>query len=193
MHKDVLAESGVRPLSGLYDRAESGIRELAPLDRRLEELIHRDDRGAFTECVGHYIQRARSSILPVGLLLLGIDRLNELVDELGPQAGYQAVTWTARLLSSAARIGDLRWHLELNQLALVMPNVTRVGVERVCKTVRSNLALGTGRPPLLFRVPILISLGAALAPFEAESASELMVGAETAMYRNRARRRFKAA
>jgi len=127
------------------------------------------------------------------LLLLHIDRINDIVGELGLQAGYQAMTWASRLLNNAARVGDLRWRLEVNQLALVMPDVSRVGVARVGKTVRKSLEQGVGRPPLLFRVPIMISLGSALAPFEAESASELMVAAETAMYRNRARRRFEAA
>jgi diguanylate cyclase (GGDEF)-like protein len=148
---------------------------------RLDPLTDLPGRSDFRRIVAN---RLTENAYPVAVILLDIDRFKKINDSLGHDFGDLVLGEFARRLTAAlggptagralARYGG-------DEIAVMLGDLARVG--DVAQAARSILSALT-RPLLVGdrEIFVTVSVGAAVAPADGETAELLLRNAETAMY-----------
>jgi diguanylate cyclase (GGDEF)-like protein/PAS domain S-box-containing protein len=118
---------------------------------------------------------------PLALLLLDLDRFKEINDTLGHAVGDSLLAEVGQILSVPLRQSDTIARLGGDEFAILLPSVSGLGQAR---DIAERVARVLTRPfPVeQLTVEVGVSIGVALYPDHGADASELMRGADVAMY-----------
>ncbi|HEX6509214.1 MAG TPA: GGDEF domain-containing protein, partial [Chloroflexota bacterium] len=140
----------------------TGLPERHTLQRRLSELV----------------TRAGKSELPVALLLIDLNRFEEINHGLGHEYGDLLLQQVASRLRAVSREGDLIGRVGDDEFALILPNTTMAAAMGCIRKVQSAL-----RAPFVVlgaRLNVRARVGAALSPQHATEPDLLYTRADTA-------------
>ena len=146
-----------------------------------DNLTGLPNRTLLMDRLDHAISASRRDGKPLALLLLDLDRFKEINDTLGHAVGDSLLTEVGQLLSGPLRESDTVARLGGDEFAILLPSVS--GLEHACD-IAERVAGVLARPfPVEgITVEVGVSIGVALYPEHGVDASELMRGADVAMY-----------
>ncbi len=154
-------------------------RELDTLRTKLKEQAFRDpltglyNRRYLEETIGRELVRARRSGVSVGVILIDIDRFEQMIDRYGPDTGDRLLQALGTFLLQGVRAGDLACRYGNEDFLLVLPQVLRATVvERAEQWRKGFEALKT--PCGEKTLQATLSLGIAVYPEDGETAEVLI-------------------
>ena len=137
---------------------------------------------SFTDTIGAEIERATRFARPVGLLLLDIDHFKAVNDTFGHQRGDAVLVELAHRVVAAVRDVDTVARYGGEELVVVLPETDEHGAalaaERIRRAVADAPFPAASGPP----VSVTVSLGAAVHPRHATTATGLLRRADEALY-----------
>jgi diguanylate cyclase (GGDEF)-like protein/PAS domain S-box-containing protein len=159
------------------ERIQSQLRHLADHDV-LTGLLN---RRRFEEELARQVAYQARYATGGAVLVLDLDDFKEVNDTLGHRAGDAVISSIATLLRGRLRESDVLARLGGDEFAILLPAANeqqaRVTATSLLEAVREHLIVPAGQ-----RVRVTTSIGAALLPDAVQSAEELMVRADVAMY-----------
>ena len=162
-------ESHTDPLTGLANRRS--------LDRQFETgLAH--------------AMRTHGS---VSVVVLDMDRLKEVNDTYGHEAGDRALRAIGSVLKATVRQNDLCARFAGDEFVVVLWDCNPEHEARLVLELQSAVAAHPFEPRPGVRVSLSISAGPARFPVDGNTFAELLAAADTRMYRDKAGRRARAA
>lgn len=190
----LFAIGGSRATHVLADILRNNIQLRRELERttRVAEALARTDhltglnnRRAFTELGAAAVDYCRRHGLPVGLLLLDLDRFKTINDTFGHAAGDEALRAFGRLLRESVRGSDVCGRVGGEEFAVVLPHTDLEQALVVAEKLRAACArLAIDAPE--GRFGITVSIGVAHGPDDFETLLRL---ADAAMYEAKLRGR----
>ena len=164
-------------------RHQAELHELAFTDR----LTGIRNRTGFHAALAQALAVAAPHRVPVGVLMLGLDRFRLVNDVLGHATGDALLRAVAtRLLGDVLRHGDVVARLGGDEFALLLPgsdaDATRAVAQRIARSFAQPLTLDTQA------VDLSAAVGIACWPAHGGGADELLMHAEVAMYAAKRRR-----
>ncbi|MGI3129554.1 diguanylate cyclase [Halopseudomonas pachastrellae] len=170
--------------------------EQLQLAARLQQLSHQDgltglfNRRYFDKTLVSEWRRLRREQTPLGLLMLDVDHFKRFNDELGHQAGDDALQQVATALNSCLmREGDCVCRYGGEEFAVILPGAGPQQCVQVAERIHDAIAtLGIRHPNTTVAEGLLtVSVGAAsLLPQPEWSPHDLVRQADTALYRAKA-------
>lgn len=138
-HQELAA---LRALAGLLGDALGRARLVHRLERlsATDELTGLGNRRTFDEALRAELGRARRTGLPLGLVLLDIDRFKDLNDAHGHQAGDAVLASLGRLLRAQMRGEDRACRFGGEEFALLLPATGEAQATAVAERVRRAVA-----------------------------------------------------
>jgi diguanylate cyclase (GGDEF)-like protein/PAS domain S-box-containing protein len=139
------------------------------------------NRTLLMDRLDHAISVSRRDNQPLALLLLDLDRFKEINDTLGHAVGDSLLAEVGRILSGPLRESDTVARLGGDEFAILLPSVSGLVQAR---DIANRVARVLTRPFQVeqITVEVGVSIGVALYPDHGTGASELMRGADVAMY-----------
>jgi diguanylate cyclase (GGDEF)-like protein/putative nucleotidyltransferase with HDIG domain len=160
-------ESHTDPLTGLSNRRS--------LDRQFETgLAH--------------ATRTRGSI---SVVVLDMDRLKEINDTYGHEAGDRALRAIGAVLKSTVRQNDLCARFAGDEFVVVLWDCSPENEARRMQELQAAVGAHPFEPRPGVRVPLSISAGPARFPVDGSTFEELLAAADARMYRDKAGRRSR--
>jgi diguanylate cyclase (GGDEF)-like protein len=142
-----------------------------------------------------FLDRASATLVasdaPAAVMLIDLDRLRDVNDTLGHEAGDRLLAAVSERLSTALRTGDRLARVGGDEFAVLVVNVDEASADQVARRLRD--AVGAPFALAGMTVPVSASIGIALAPRDGHAAGDLLRYADTAMYaakRTRSGHRF---
>ncbi len=146
-----------------------------------DNLTGLPNRTLLMDRLEHAIIASRRDGKPLALLLLDLDRFKEINDTLGHAVGDSLLTEVGKILSEPLRESDTVARLGGDEFAILLPSVSGLAQARdIAERVAGVLARPF--PVEGITVEVGVSIGVALYPEHGADASELMRGADVAMY-----------
>jgi diguanylate cyclase (GGDEF)-like protein len=177
-------EAEVARLRAEVDRL-SVYRNLAYLDY----LTGLRNRRYFEERLTQELSRATRAGTPCSVVLLDIDDFKRINDELGHPAGDTVLRAVGELLLGNQRTMDVACRIGGDELAVILPNTTAEGAEKVRERLEASAKeqLGAGR--VIPGLEVSLSFGTATFPDDGDTADAVVKCADRRMYgRKRARK-----
>ncbi|MGE5612625.1 MAG: HDOD domain-containing protein, partial [Bacillota bacterium] len=97
------------------------------------------NRAYFDEFLAEQFSRAESTGRPLSMLLIDVDHFKKINDEYGHPIGDEVLRVLGERLCKSVRVGDLAARYGGEELAVVMPNATRVTAAAVAEEVRRRI------------------------------------------------------
>jgi diguanylate cyclase (GGDEF)-like protein len=172
----------MRELHAMYSHNE----ELDAANAQLELLASMDsltqlaNRNRLHDRLSQALALAAANRLPLGLLLLDLDRFKEVNDTLGHQAGDELLAQVAARLRGVVRRSDTVARLGGDEFAVVLLGVDAEGASSVARSIRAML-----EAPVTIAgqaISVGASVGIALAPEHGANGDALLQHADMAMY-----------
>ena len=160
-------ESFTDPLTGLPNRRS--------LDRQFEAGL------------AHAL-RAKTSF---SIVVLDLDRLKEINDTYGHEAGDRAIRSVGNVLRSTVRQTDLCARFAGDEFVVILWDCTPETEQRRVADIQSAVAAHPFEPRPGVRMALSISAGPARFPEEGATFEELLAAADERMYRDKASRRSR--
>ena len=160
-------ESHTDPLTGLPNRRS--------LDRQFEAGLARASRAGST----------------ISLIVLDLDRLKEINDTYGHDAGDRALRTVGNVLRSTVRQSDLCTRFAGDEFIIVLWDCSPEHERRRVLEVQSAIAASRFEPRPGVVVPLSISAGPARFPTDGQTFEELLAAADERMYQDKAGRRSR--
>ena len=165
--------------SRLRTDALTGLANREAATRRLNTLIH-----------GHRVGAIRRAI---GVLFIDLDGFKRVNDELGHQAGNQALVDVAARLNACVRDGDLVARYAGDEFVIVLPDLPdRITADHVRAKVEASLGEASADSQGKSSVRFTGSVGLAVYPGDAADAEALVKRADRDMYLRKAAARSGA-
>ncbi len=161
-------ESHTDPLTGLANRRS--------LDRQVETGL------------AHAIRTKGT----VGVVVLDMDRLKEINDTYGHEAGDRALRAIGSVLRSAVRQNDLCARFAGDEFVVVLWDCSPEHEARRVQEIQNAVAAYPFEPRLGVRVSLSISAGAARFPQDGSTFEELLAVGDERMYQDKAGRRARS-
>jgi diguanylate cyclase (GGDEF)-like protein len=150
----------------------------------LDPLTGLANRGKFDAYLNTALAAAASANTPLALLLLDIDHFKAINDEHGHQRGDAALQLLAKMLVSFARPCDLIARYGGEEMALILPGVSRASAAALAENVRR--AVMTLRPGTGTSKPMELTASMGVAAFEpggvVKEPAHLLRAADMALY-----------
>jgi diguanylate cyclase (GGDEF)-like protein/PAS domain S-box-containing protein len=139
------------------------------------------NRTLLMDRLDHAIVASRRADHPLALLLLDLDRFKEINDTLGHAVGDSLLGEVGQILSEPLRKSDTVARLGGDEFAILLPSVSGVAQAR---EIADRVANILSRPFAVegITVEVGVSIGVAVYPHHGTDTSELMRGADVAMY-----------
>jgi diguanylate cyclase (GGDEF)-like protein len=148
-----------------------------------DPLTELANRRAFAQRLDEELERGRRHARPVAVVLFDLDRLKEINDLHGHQAGDRALLHVAARARSRVREGELLARLAGDEFAVVLPETEVDGALPAAERIRAEIA----RHPLSGPHPLSVTVSAGVAHSRPEtSGEELLAAADRALYRAKA-------
>lgn len=172
------------------EQIEREKRELESKNRELQQQASSDpltglyNRKFFGEALEKELSRCRRTGATIGVIFSDIDRFKQLNDTYGHQFGDHVLVRVAEAFRKMLRTIDVLARFGGEEFVVLLIEPTLKGLERVAERLRA----GIETEEILFqdqRVPVTVSLGAALAipsRTDAHLAERLIAQADEAMY-----------
>ncbi|HEX7950571.1 MAG TPA: diguanylate cyclase [Candidatus Limnocylindrales bacterium] len=133
--------------------------------------------------LGEEVVRTQRARHPLSVLMLDLDDFKLVNDTFGHLFGDRVLTWTAELIRSTLRASDIPARYGGDEFAIILPETdadeARRAAERILEAFRQHAFVGEQRGP----VPIGLSIGVATYPADGRYATDLIVAADSALYR----------
>ena len=142
------------------------------------------NRRGFSEQCEKVFALARRRNLPVAIVLTDIDRFTAINDEHGHEAGDQALRHFTRLLQVSRRREDILSRIGGEEFALILPGSTLESAIKVADVLRGRVEIA----PLTYKgtsIPMTASFGVATLSSADKSMADVIVRADTALYRSK--------
>ncbi len=136
-----------------------------------DELTGLGNRRAFDRAIEREDARCERFGHRAGVLVLDLDGLKQVNDREGHAAGDHLIRRTADALRSSIRTADQAFRIGGDEFAVVLPEITTAGLDRVVERVRAEL-VGTG---------VAASIGAAIRG-RGDRLTDAVSRADAAMY-----------
>jgi diguanylate cyclase (GGDEF)-like protein len=167
--------------------------ELIEVNRRLEELSLTDpltgvaNRRHFQNAVDDAFQHAVAEHGELSLMLVDVDLFKDYNDEYGHQAGDECLRRVAQLLTAGTRkASDVVARYGGEEFILIMPGLTQEAAIAHAERLRRSIAdarLSHPRSAVATHVTVSIGVTSLEHELPAESADELIMRADRALYR----------
>jgi len=152
-------QSSRDPLTGLFNR------------RYMEESL---DRA---------VRRAAREGYPLGLLMADLDNFKQLNDAFGHAAGDSVLRAVGRFLLDAVRGGDVACRFGGEEFVVVLPRASLEDTRRRAESLRDGMKVHQAGEPTMLYPPATMSIGVAAYPDHGTTVDELILAADSAMYR----------
>ena len=185
--------SDVRLVAGAFNAMADDLeRELAALDRALEDLRHLAEHDALTgllnrRALARELARQCGEVARYGprgaVVLLDVDRFKAVNDGFGHATGDEVIVWIAEILRSRLRATDQLARLGGDEFAIVLPEGGREEAELVASTIVAGVRNETLSPRGTCPGGLTVSVGVAV--FEGRenpTPEEMLSDADWAMY-----------
>ncbi len=181
-------------MDAIVEKLRRENQELREEIRRLEgyrTMAYRDDltglynRRFFDERLREELARARRWTWPCSLIAIDIDEFKEINDSFGHTTGDEVLAWVARFLAKHMREIDVACRTGGDEFSIILPYTDVSGVTTVVNRLRQNVQSSKVRQGLR----VSLSIGSATYPIDANTASELITGADDSMYLEKRRRK----
>ncbi len=152
---------------------------------RFDDLTQIANRRWFNDYLDREWQRMRREQMPLSLILCDIDFFKRFNDTYGHQAGDRCLRQVAQAIQSVAeRPSDLVARYGGEEFAIMLPNTTLAGAEKVALKTRTIIkALQIPHINSLIQPSVTLSLGvASVIPDRAFSSERLVTLADKALY-----------
>ncbi|MCK6420166.1 MAG: sensor domain-containing diguanylate cyclase [Aquabacterium sp.] len=128
--------------------------------------------------------RALRDGIPLGLLMIDIDRFKSLNDRFGHQTGDRFLARVGHVIrQNVRRAGDMAARYGGEEFAAVLPGTGSTGALEMAETIRRCVASADTTDIVLGGYPISVSIGvAASVPLSGSGASALVHNADAALY-----------
>lgn len=193
---DVELAEAVQPLTGALGSILVGLqkvevqraaeRDLYRTQERLRRLATRDpltgllNRGALLDTLGNGFEHARDLGLSLSVLFADIDHFKAVNDEHGHAAGDEVLRNVAKALNTTVRPQDLVGRYGGEEFVVGLLETDRAAAAMVAERIRVAVARLPGP------IPVTISIGLASLEPNTGSLDELLIAADTALYRAKA-------
>jgi len=185
-----LTVSPVHHLDGAVDYFVAMIEDIDHRKRQEFDLLHRaghdsltglPNRSLFDDRLEQALRAARRRRGKVAVLVLDLDRFKPVNDELGHAAGDDVLRKLTGRLGTALRDSDTLARLGGDEFAILLAEQDQAGAQATALKL-----LEVMEQPFEVegqRRPIGLSIGIAVFPTDARNPAELMLAADSAMYR----------
>jgi len=166
-------------------------RELEEANRILQQLAVEDpltgvaNRRAFEERLDIEWRRASRERMPLGMLMIDLDRFKAYNDSLGHAKGDECLTHVARALAEGLRrAGDLLARYGGEEFAAILPDTDVEELETLAESLRRRVeALAISHPDSPVAEQVTVSVGgAAIVPEHDQNPGLLLRAADLALY-----------
>ena len=175
------------PLALTYANLKSHMERLA--ESLTDPLTTLPNRRFLLSHVEHELARARQAGRPMALIIIDLDRLKHLNDTFGHHVGDVALCRVAWCIERAIRANDVCARYGGDEFVVVLPGCGRKQAARLACDVQNAVAALAVEPAPGTRVPLGISIGAAIFPEDGQSFDELLPTADARMFGNKGERR----
>jgi diguanylate cyclase (GGDEF)-like protein len=162
-------------------KLEEQLREVATIDGLTRVL----NRSAFLAAGEHELDRLRRTGRPLAVIMLDADHFKTINDRFGHAAGDATLKAVVKGCQSIVRVRDIVGRLGGEEFAIVLPGASLSAARRIAERLRDEIARTTiwfGDSP----IRVTVSLGVAVAGAADQSIEQVLVRADTAMYRAKA-------
>lgn len=150
----------------------TGLRNRRYMEERLGEEIDRSKRG--TES-------------PFSVLMVDVDEFKAINDTHGHGIGDETLVWVAQFLERNLRDHDICCRTGGDEFTILLPRADAEGCAQLVERLREQLdTANAGRT-----IAVSLSVGSATWPRDGATASRLLETADTAMYRDKQRRKAR--
>lgn len=137
------------------------------------------------ERLRHEVERSKRSGDRFTVLFMDLDRLKEINDQYGHEAGNEVLRAAAQEIRSAVRASDLAARYGGDEFVVILTRTDQVGAERVAEAVRHGVE-GVGRRLGYPEGMVTVSVGIAEYDPDRPSSGDLLVNADRALYQAKA-------
>jgi diguanylate cyclase (GGDEF)-like protein len=134
--------------------------------QRLKEEIDRADRYAYN----------------VALIMIDLDNFKTLNDTFGHLVGDRALEYVSNIIRANIRRIDLAARYGGDEVVLVLPEVTEQEAWLMCERVLNAIKKGMLTTADGVKVPVSMTMGAALYPTDGHNSRDLLDAADKALY-----------
>jgi len=162
-------------------------------ESQTDALTGLPNRRSFERQLAAGLLRALNAQASATLVALDLDRLKEINDTYGHEAGDKALRAIGSVLRSTIRETDLCARFGGDEFVMVLWDCDPAHEARRVAEVQNAVAAFPFEPRLGVRTPLSISAGCARFPRDGVSLHELLAAADTQMYQDKASRRTRTA
>jgi two-component system, cell cycle response regulator len=177
-------QARLRACNRILTLQDSQIRaqELLRFQATHDQLTGILNRAEIMETLRRELRRAEESSAALGVLMLDIDHFKKINDSYGHATGDSVLKEVTRRISKSVRGYDSVGRYGGEEFVVVMPGCSREQIDHSAERVRAAVDDG----PIIAgdtRIPVTVSIGAAVVMERSTSDSEILAAADRALYR----------
>lgn len=134
------------------------------------------------------LKKAGQQNYRLGLLMIDMDYLKAINDSYGHQAGDAALQHLAQIISQSVRITDVVARYGGDEFVVLLAGCTPRGLAIVSEKIRRTVRTSPVTVGETLKIPFTVSIGGAIYPDDAVSATDLINKADAALYIAKRRR-----
>jgi diguanylate cyclase (GGDEF)-like protein/putative nucleotidyltransferase with HDIG domain len=162
-------------------------------ESQTDALTGLPNRRSFERQLRAGLTRAVQTQTTASLVVLDLDRLKEINDTYGHEAGDRALRAIGTVLRSTVRETDLCARFAGDEFVIVLWNCDPAHERHRITDVQNAVSAYPFEPRQGVRVPLSISAGCARFPADGTMLDDLLIAADERMYQDKAERRSRAA
>jgi diguanylate cyclase (GGDEF)-like protein len=141
------------------------------------------NRRHFNNVLEYEVGRSERHVHEFSLLMLDLDDFKDINDSYGHPTGDDALCGVAEILREQIRKGDIAARIGGDEFSVLLMETGRVGATTVAGTLGQTLRERVFTAPDGKHFHLTASIGIATYPVDARNESDLLAGADVAMYR----------